>query len=193
MSISLIAGLGNPGSDYEHNRHNVGFQVIDALADSFGSAWKESKTLKALIANASFEGKTIRLVKPLDYMNNSGQVLSKVCHYYKIPVEEMVILSDDINLDVGIVKLSLGKGAGGHNGIADILSFFENTFIWYRIGIGSKPHKEMDLKDYVLGNLTIDEKTVLTSCTQQFIKDLKMLIKKSIDESMNFINQRRKS
>lgn len=193
MAITLIAGLGNPGKEYENTRHNVGFWLVDAFAKEFQLEWKREKKFEAEIT--SFVAETVRyyLIKPGMYMNNSGQCLRKVCNYLKIPSSEVLVVYDEINLSVGDVKVTLSGSAGGHNGIADILQHFGHDFKRYRIGIGGKAHQELTLTEHVLGKFTEEEKQVLTNQRGKYIQDLKLLLEKGIKEAMKDINQRSKN
>lgn len=193
MSIACIAGLGNPGTLYEQTRHNVGFLVLDALAKDLEGQWQQNLRMKALLTTVSLDGNKIQLVKPQSFMNLSGQVIQNITSYYKIFPEDMVVVYDDINIDFGKMKISIGGSGGGHNGLEDIISHCGENFIRFRIGIGQKQHSEMDLKDHVLGKFTENEKTVLTSCIPQYINDLKYLILNGPIKAMNLINQKIKN
>lgn len=193
MSISLVAGLGNPGVAYEETRHNVGYLVVDALAKSLEMQWQQDLKLRMYYSKICLEGNHIQLVKPQAFMNLSGQVLQNICHYYKLLISEVVIVCDDINIPLGKVKISVGGSSGGHNGIENIISHCGNDFIRFRVGIGHKEHPEMDLKDHVLGKFTENEKSVLTTHFIQYIKDLKYLILNGPIKAMNFINQKKET
>lgn len=190
MSISLVAGLGNPGSAYANTRHNLGFQVLDAFAEANGVQWQQDTKMKVMTSKVSIGDEVIQMVKPQNFMNNSGKVLSAFCRYYKIEPADIVVTYDDINIPLGKVKISVGGGAGGHNGVEDVMAHCGNDFVRFRIGIGRKTHPEMDLKDHVLGKITEDEKSVLTSSFTKFINDLKYLIQNGPTEAMNLINQK---
>ena len=192
MSISLIAGLGNPGDEYQATRHNLGFMVVDALAAMLNFSWSHSKRMNAYIAFGHCNDQSLRLVKPLAYINLSGSCLAKVCCYYKVPSENSVVVYDDIHLPFGSVKVSESGSAAGHNGVQDLLQYFGKNFLRYRIGIGQKRHREMDLADHVLGKLTEREKSILTNSMPKFIDGLILLIEKGPTASMNLINQKEK-
>lgn len=192
MSISLVAGLGNPGSAYVETRHNIGFQLVEFFGELNKASWKQDIKMKVLYSKIALdEDKSLHLVKPQDFMNNSGKVLSAFCRYYKIEPSDMIVVYDDIHIALGSVKISVGGGSGGHNGIEDIMAHCSNDFIRFRIGIGQKHNPEMDLKDHVLGNLTSDEKTVLTSSFLEFINALKYLIDNGPILAMNIINKKK--
>lgn len=193
MVITLIAGLGNPGKDYENTRHNVGFWLLDAFAKELQVEWKAEKKFQAEMASFVTEAGRYYLVKPRMYMNNSGRCLRKVCDYLKISSSQILVIYDEINLSIGNVKVTVSGSAGGHNGIADLLQHFGHDFKRYRIGIGGKAQQELTLTEHVLGKFTEGEKQVLTNQSQKYIQDLKLLLEKGIEEAMKDINQRNKN
>jgi len=190
MSLAVIAGLGNPGSKYRNTRHNIGFSVIDAFAESIRAKWNLDKTFQAQTASANSESHKLLLVKPQTFMNDSGRSLSSVLRYKKLPANSLLIIYDDINLELGQAKLNASGSAGGHNGIADILSKIEPDFLRYRIGIGSKPHKQMNLADFVLGQFSSEEQETLINRTPTYLEHLQLIIDKGPLLAMNLINQR---
>ena len=161
MSIAVIAGLGNPGSKYRNTRHNIGFALVEKLAAKLGAEWKTEARFEAEIATVSYEERKLLLVKPQCFMNASGRSLGAILRYRKLPASSLVAVYDDITLELSRPKLSLGGSAGGHNGITDLLAQIGAGFLRYRIGIGAKPHKEMDLADYVLSKFSKDEQKLL--------------------------------
>ncbi|MDQ8179848.1 aminoacyl-tRNA hydrolase [Pelagicoccus sp. SDUM812005] len=195
MSFRMIVGLGNPGSEYADTRHNIGFRVVDAFAAKHGAEpWKKERKQKgevALLSGSKF-GKLI-LVKPTTFMNESGVCVQKLCSYYKIPPEEVVVVYDEINLDVGEVKLSMSGSAGGHNGLADILSRMPPRFARIRVGIGGKPDKEMPLADYVLGKFSSDDESVVSASMDRYVESIELLVALGPDLAMNQINRKRKN
>ena len=192
MPYRILVGLGNPGSEYDGTRHNVGFRVVDAFAARHGgSGWKRERSLKgelATVVHPDF-GKLI-LLKPQTYMNGSGVSVQKACSFYKIPPEEMVIAYDEINLPVGEVKLSLSGSAGGHNGLADVLQRIAPRFARLRIGIGHKPRKEMALADYVLGKFASAEETLVNASMERYLDSLERLLRDGPEMAMNHINRK---
>lgn len=194
MSYRLIVGLGNPGSEYAQTRHNIGFRLVDAFARKHGSEpWKKDRKLKGeltTLVHPDF-GKLI-LLKPTTYMNGSGTAVQKASSYYKIPPEQLVIAYDEINLPLGEVKLSVTGSAGGHNGLADILTVLPPRFARVRIGIGAKPHKEMALADYVLSKFSSDEETIVSASMERYVESLERLLRDGPEMAMNHINRKRK-
>lgn len=191
MSIAVIAGLGNPGLKYRNTRHNVGFALVDKLAAELGAVWKMEARFEAEIATVSLGSeRKLLLVKPQTFMNASGRSLGAILRYRKLPPESLLVIYDDITLDFGRAKLSLSGSAGGHNGITDLLARVGSGFLRYRIGIGAKPYKEMDLADYVLSKFSKDEQKLLADRTPLYMEHLKLIIDKETELAMNFINQR---
>jgi PTH1 family peptidyl-tRNA hydrolase len=193
MSIAVIAGLGNPGPKYQHTRHNIGFGVIEAFAARLGAQWKAQAKFEADLAEANYAGRKLLLVKPQTFMNASGRSLGALLRYRRLNVDSLLVVFDDITLDLARCKLSLNGSAGGHNGVADILEQLGSGFGRLRIGVGAKPHKSMDLADYVLSQFTTDEKKLLTEQTPTYVEHLLHIIDSDFDTAMNTINQRNAS
>lgn len=190
MSITVIAGLGNPGLKYRNTRHNIGFAVVDKLASKLGGVWKHEAKFEADIAIVTYDGRKLMLVKPQTFMNASGRALGAILRYRKLDVSSLLVVYDDITLDLARVKLSLNGSHGGHNGISDLLEQVGAGFLRYRIGVGAKPHKEMDLADYVLSQFTQNEQLILADLMPKSIEHIRLVIDKGAEPAMNFINQR---
>ena len=169
MSISVIAGVGNPGPKYRNTRHNLGYDLIDRLALQLGSQWKSVPKFEAEIAHANFRDRKLVLVKPLTFMNACSRSLGPILRYWSLSPESLLVLYDDITLEFSRVKLSQNGSAGGHNGIADLQEHLGDHFSRFRIGIGAKPHKEMDLADYVLSHLTKNEQNLLAELSPSYL------------------------
>ncbi len=193
MSITVIAGLGNPGQPYKNTRHNIGFTVIDDFASNLQANWRDIPRFEAQVAefsDLSDPSCKLLLVKPLTYMNDSGRSLGAVLRYYKKTPEELLVIYDDITLELGRVKLSISGSEGGHNGIRDLLARVGPGFGRFRIGIGAKPNKEMTLADYVLSTFQPGELAILKSRRPDYIHHLRLIIDKGIEPAFNTINQR---
>ena len=148
----IIAGLGNPGREYENTRHNAGFRVIDCLAERMRTEVNEKKHF-ALCGNGMLGAEKVLLLKPQTYMNNSGQSLRAAADFYKVPPENILVISDDINLEEGVLRIRMKGSAGGHNGLKSIIAHLgSQDFPRIRVGVGGKP-EGWDLADYVLGSL----------------------------------------
>lgn len=190
MSIAVIAGLGNPGQSYRKTRHNLGFEVVNDLALSLGSSWREAPRFEALIAEATLGPVRLLLAKPLTYMNESGRAIGALLRYYKKSPEELLVIYDDITLDLGRPKLSVTGSDGGHNGIRNLLERVGPGFARYRVGIGAKPDREMDLADYVLSTFKPAELDRLNARRPDYTQHLRLIIDKGIEPAFNIINQR---
>jgi len=191
MSIAVIAGLGNPGSKYRNTRHNIGFALVDRLAAKHGATWKREARFEAEVAVVPHDGRKLMLLKPQTFMNHSGRSLGAALRYRKLPPESMLVVYDDLTLDLGRSKLSVNGSAGGHNGIADLLEQVGPGFARFRIGIGAKPHKAMDLADYVLSSFDKDEETLLAARSADFIDQIHLVLNEGLEAAMNTINQRK--
>jgi PTH1 family peptidyl-tRNA hydrolase len=190
MSIAVIAGLGNPGQKYRNTRHNIGFDVVEQFAAGLGGAWRPEPRFEADVAAVELDGKKLMLVKPQTFMNDSGRSLGAVLRYRKLGPESMIVIYDDLTLELGRTKLSVNGSAGGHNGISDLLERIGPGFVRYRVGIGAKPKKEMDLADYVLSQFRPDEKKLFTDRMPKFIDQLRLIVEQGIEPAFNTINQR---
>lgn len=191
MPIAVIAGLGNPGSKYRNTRHNIGYTLVDQLATKYGATWKHEARFEAEVAVIQYEERKLMLLKPQTFMNASGCSLGTVLRYRKLPAESMLVIYDDLTLDLGRIKLSVNGSAGGHNGIADILTQVGTGFARFRVGIGAKPHKEMDLADYVLSKFSKYELSILADRSSIFLDQIHLILNEGIESSMKTINQRK--
>ena len=191
MSISLVAGLGNPGREYAATRHNLGWVVLDAFAQKLGLVWKAQPQFQAEVARWDRPGEsTCYLAKPLTFMNNSGVSVGAMSRFYKIPVSSVLVVYDDLNIDLGLIKVSLSGSAGGHNGVASLLEKVGDGFVRYRLGIGPKTPAQMDLKDFVLGKFTPDQQIFVTQQLAQYLSGLDLLLSRGVEVAMNQLNRR---
>ena len=157
----LIAGLGNPGPEYEKTRHNTGFMSLDLLAARLQVKVSKER-FKALTAQADFDGQRLLLMKPQTFMNASGIAIEAAAHFYKIPPERVLVLFDDISLPVGKIRVRKSGSAGGHNGIKSIIAMLHSEdFPRVKIGVGAKPHPDYDLADWVLSSFSKAEQPEL--------------------------------
>ncbi len=148
--IKLIVGLGNPGTEYARTRHNAGFQFVDELARRHGAAFRSEPRHKAEVARARIAGSELWLLKPMSYMNHSGDPTRSVASFYKIPVESLLVAYDELDFPAGTVRLKHGGGAAGHNGMRDVIAQMGDAFWRLRLGIGHPGERALVL-DYVLG------------------------------------------
>ncbi|MCR5776696.1 MAG: aminoacyl-tRNA hydrolase [Lachnospiraceae bacterium] len=186
----VIAGLGNPGPKYSGTRHNVGFDTIDILADKYGIAIDFEKH-KAMCGKGVIEGNKVLLVKPLTFMNLSGEALQQIAAYYKIdPEEELIVISDDIDLDPGRIRIRPKGSAGGHNGLKNIIALLgTDKFARVKIGVGSKP-KGWDLADWVLGHFDSEDAAAVKESKQRAAEAVVTMMNEGVDSAMNMYNSR---
>lgn len=184
----IIAGLGNPGAKYEMTRHNAGFLAIDMLAMKQN---KEIKRLKfhALTCDAEIEGKKCLLMKPQTFMNNSGEAIGEAAKFYKIPPQNIIVLSDDISLDVGKIRIRRKGSAGGHNGLKSIIAHLgSEDFPRVKIGVGKKPNAYMDLADWVLGRFPKELEPQLKEALENADGAISLMVQDKFDRAMNLYN-----
>ena len=186
----IIAGLGNPGKEYVNTRHNVGWSALDVFASKYGIRVEEEK-FKALTGKGVVNGQKVILVKPLTYMNLSGEALRAVCDYYKIdPETELIVLYDDIALPVGALRVRPKGSAGGHNGIKNIIQHLgSEVFPRIRVGVGEKPSR-MDLADYVLGHFSKEEQAAEAEAYEKVADAICMIMEDKLEEAMNKYNRK---
>lgn len=191
MSISLVAGLGNPGREYENTRHNVGFIVVDELVRRLGLAWQRQRPFEAETARWDpVPGRTVLFAKPFTYMNDSGRSVQAMTGFYKIPAVAVTAVYDDLTINLGLVKVSVSGSAGGHNGVASLLERLGNGFVRYRIGIGPKEPPQMDLKDFVLGKFTSEQNHIIQQNLERYVTGLRLVLDHGADKAMNQLNRR---
>lgn len=187
----IIVGLGNPTKQYENTRHNVGFDAIDILADRYNISVTEKKH-RAYCGSGYIEGQKVLLMKPQTYMNLSGESVVSAVDFYKCAPEEVIVLCDDINLDVGQLRIRKKGSAGGHNGLKNIIAHLHTEeFPRVRIGVGQKP-KEYDLADYVLGHFSKAEQEDILQGERDAAEAVKVILTENIDTAMNFFNRSKK-
>ena len=186
----VIVGLGNPGREYQNTRHNIGFDVIEALADVAGISVIERKH-KAIIGKGVLDGQRVILVKPQTYMNLSGESVRDIIDYYKLDAtQDLIVISDDTSLDVGSIRVRKKGSAGGHNGLKNIIAHLgHDTFMRVKMGVGEKP-KGYDLADYVLGHFTGDERKVMDEAAKTAVEAIRMMMSGDIDRAMNQFNRK---
>lgn len=184
----LIAGLGNPGDTYLKTRHNAGFMVIDQLASRYPVAvW--SSQFQSLTLKIRIHDRTVGLIKPLTYMNRSGQAIRAVCDYFKIPPDRLVVVTDDINLPVGSIRIRPSGSAGGHNGLSDIISHLgTDGFNRIRLGVGNQfePGRQAD---YVLSPFPKHEWADVQTMISQAADAIPFIIGNGVTAAMNFYNK----
>ena len=186
----LIAGLGNPGKEYENTRHNAGFLVLDTLAQKLGADLSERKH-RALCGKAVIGGQKVILLKPQTYMNSSGESIRAAADYYKVPPEDILVVYDDISLAPGQLRIRAKGSAGGHNGIKSIIAHLgTQEFPRVKVGIGEKPPR-MDLADYVLGHFSSGEKKIIEEAAKEAADAICEIVNVGIEQAMNDHNRRK--
>ena len=184
----LIVGLGNPGTQYEYTRHNAGFLTLDALAEKAGIRVSSLK-FKALYGTGLLAGEKVVLLKPQTFMNASGEAVRDAAAFYKIPPQRIIVIYDDISLDVGRLRIRRKGSDGGHNGIKSILYLLESDqFPRVKMGVGKKPHPEMDLADWVLSRFTKDEGELLEEAIGRGVQAVELIVQGKTEEAMNRFN-----
>jgi len=186
----IIAGLGNPTLRYEGTRHNVGFEVIDTLADKYNIA-VETRKSRALIGKGIIAGQKVILVKPQTYMNLSGESIGALADYYKIDEEkELLVIYDDVSLDVGQLRIRRKGSAGGHNGIKNIIAHLgTDVFPRIKVGVGEKP-KGYDLADYVLGHFSGEDREIMQESYRKAADAVEMILEGDLSGAMNTYNKK---
>lgn len=189
----LIAGLGNPGREYAGTRHNIGFDVIEKLAEAERIRVIERKH-KAVIGKGVIEGCKVILVKPQTYMNLSGESIRELADYYKIDTRsELLVISDDISLPPGQLRIRKKGSAGGHNGLKNIIALLgHDEFQRIRLGVGEKPGG-YDLADYVLGRFDAKERKLADGAVEEAAEAVRVLLAKGVDAAMNRFNRKHTS
>lgn len=186
----IIVGLGNPTNEYAGTRHNVGFDVIDQIADKYNIAVTERK-FRAFCGKGVIGGQKVILVKPQTYMNLSGESVRSVLDFYKVDVEtELLVIFDDVSLDVGQLRIRKKGSAGGHNGIKNIIQHLgTNVFHRIKVGVGEKP-KDYDLADYVLGHFSKGEKEQMEEGYKKAVNAVELMLQGEVDAAMNEFNKK---
>lgn len=184
----LIVGLGNPGLKYDMTRHNAGFITIDSLANENNVDVNKLK-YNALICDVEISGKKCMLVKPQTFMNNSGEAVGEIAKFFKIPAEKVLVISDDISLDVGKIRIKRKGSAGGHNGLKSIIAHLGcDTFPRIKVGVGKKPSADYDLADWVLGKFPKELMSDLQTAVKNSVSSISLIVNGEIDKAMNLYN-----
>ena len=187
----LIVGLGNPEPKYERTRHNIGFDAVDTLARAWQMSWKENKRFQGLFCEGvSPYGNKIRLLKPLTYMNRSGQAVRAVTDWYKVSPQSVLVVYDDMDLPVGRLRIRLSGSAGGHNGMKSIISHLgSQKFPRLRIGIGKSDRKKQTIS-HVLGKFTKEETVVMEEVLYLSVKAVECSLKEGVEKAMSLYNSK---
>ncbi|WP_428086930.1 aminoacyl-tRNA hydrolase [Candidatus Thioglobus sp.] len=184
MTIKLIVGLGNPGKDYQSQRHNVGFWFCDALANLYTGTFKKETKFFGDVAQANIAGLSVRLLKPNTFMNRSGQSIQALAKFYQLAPEEILVVHDELDLDVGTAKLKVDGGHGGHNGLRDTIQVLNSKhFYRLRLGIGH-PGNKAQVSDYVLHAPNKGELVQIQGAMVDALQVIEAVVKGEVDKAM---------
>ena len=187
--IQLVVGLGNPGADYVMTRHNAGWWFVDALARAHGGSFSHERKFSGDVCRISIGGHDVRLLKPTTFMNRSGQSVKALSAYLKVPPEGILVAHDDLDLTVATVRLKRGGGAGGHNGLKDIISHLGEDFLRLRFGI-AHPGGSRDVIDYVLERASREDETAIMECIGAAVEAMPQLLDGQFEKVMQSLHSR---
>lgn len=192
--MKLIVGLGNPGQEYHNTKHNLGFMVLDRLSETENFSWKSwGKHAKAELAQTSLNGEKCIFLKPMTFMNLSGRAVVEAAHFFKILPEDILVVHDELDLEVGTVRLKKGGGEGGHNGLKSIsASLSTKDYRRIRLGIGKPSHPEHDTSDHVLSRFSPNDLSLVEDMIERASSGVIAFIQgeKSFSNAMNTLNQK---
>lgn len=184
----LVVGLGNPGKQYDMTRHNIGFHTIDYIADEYNVKINKLK-YKALYGECVINGEKVLLIKPQTYMNLSGESVVEFVNFFKVPVENIIVINDDISLETGRNRIRAKGSAGGHNGLKSIIYLLQSdNFVRIKMGVGAPQHKDYDLADYVLGRFNKEEIPVMEDAIKKAKLSVEEIIKNGVEKAMSKYN-----
>jgi PTH1 family peptidyl-tRNA hydrolase len=188
-ALKLIVGLGNPGTEYARTRHNAGFQLADELAARHGATFRSEPRHRGELARARIGTSELWLLKPMSYMNHSGDALQSVASFYKVPLESVLVAYDELDFPAGVVRLKQGGGAAGHNGLRDVIAQMGDGFWRVRIGIGH-PGDRSQVLDYVLGRPPVEEAQLIRLGVQAAADIVPVMIAEGAQVAMNLLHSR---
>ena len=188
MSISLIVGLGNPGTEYAQTRHNAGFWYIERLAQRYGISLKSESRFHGLTGRGQIEGHDVRLLLPSTFMNRSGQAVVPMAKFFQVPADQLLIAHDELDLASGVIRLKSAGGHGGHNGLRDIVPHLGTEFHRLRIGIGHPGHRDK-VTGHVLGKAPTAEQALLDQALDEALRLTDLIVAGNISQAMNQINR----
>ena len=188
MSISLIVGLGNPGTEYAQTRHNAGFWYVERLAQRYGISLKSESRFHGLTGRGQIEGHDVRLLLPSTFMNRSGQAVVPMAKFFQVTADQLLIAHDELDLASGVIRLKSGGGHGGHNGLRDIVPHLGAEFHRLRIGIGHPGHRDK-VTGHVLGKAPTAEQALLDQALDEALRLTDLIVAGNISQAMNQINR----
>ena len=187
--MKVIAGLGNPGAQYANTPHSIGFEVADAIAREIGAEWRASASFKGELATGVFAGQTVLLLKPMTYMNLSGDSVASVVRYHNATPADLLVISDDIDLPVGRLRIRVGGSAGGHNGLKSIIERVGTpAFTRLRVGVGRDTHDRSEVIGHVLGKFDPASRAVMDQVVPAAVKAAAAIISTTPQAAMNAWN-----
>jgi len=190
-AIQLIVGLGNPGSDYEPTRHNAGFWFVDELAQRCQQQFRSEQRFQSEVARCLVDGNEYRLQKPMTFMNRSGQAVRSLLQFFKIPLEQVLVVHDELDLEPGVVRLKKGGGHGGHNGLRDLISHLgSKDFYRLRIGIGHPGHRDQ-VVDYVLKKPSKQDRLQIEEALVDALNVMPDVVQGQFERAMNTLHVRK--
>lgn len=188
--IELIVGLGNPGAKYEATRHNVGFWFVEQLARSKGATFRQENKFHGDTCQVNIDGQTVRLIKPTTYMNHSGQAVRAIAQFYRIDVDSILVVHDELDIAPGELRVKQGGGHGGHNGLRDIIAHMgSKEYVRLRIGIGH-PGQAREVTNYVLGRAGSNEQNLIEQSIDDALHYLPLIIAGELQKAMNHLHSR---
>lgn len=184
----IVVGLGNPGKQYEETRHNAGFLAVDHMADKLNMPMKKLK-FKALCGDAMVGGKRVLFLKPSTYMNNSGESVRDAMAFYKVPIEKVIVICDDVALDVGVLRIRRKGSDGGQKGLKSIIYLTgRDDFPRIRVGVGKKPHPDMELADWVLSRFSKKDLEQISALFPNILEAVELIVGGDVDRAMSRFN-----
>jgi PTH1 family peptidyl-tRNA hydrolase len=187
--MTVVAGLGNPGREYASTPHSIGFEAVDALARRVQASWKSSAQFKGNLAKCEIRGKKAVLVKPGTFMNLSGECVAPVAAFYKVPPEELIVVSDDIDLPSGRIRIRRGGSAGGHNGLKSVMQHLgTDGFTRIRVGVGRAGRSRSEVVGHVLGKIPAEERKILDEAVEAAADAVESVIENGLEYTMNRFN-----
>jgi peptidyl-tRNA hydrolase, PTH1 family len=187
VPLKLIVGLGNPGSQYSRTRHNAGFWLIDELVRRYGGSLRNESRFEGDLGRTTIEGVEVRFLKPMSFMNHSGGPTQRVAAFYKIPVESVLVAYDELDFPAGVVRLKQGGGAGGHNGMRDMIAQNGDAFWRLRIGIGH-PGDKSQVLNYVLGRPQAEDERLILEAVQAAADVVPRLLTEGYEKATNWLH-----
>ena len=184
----MLVCLGNPGDQYENTRHNVGFMVADQLGERYRLPIQKLK-FKALTNVFTISGEKVLVMKPVTYMNLSGEAAGEAARFYKVPADHVLVVCDDVSLPAGKLRVRKGGSAGGHNGLKSLIQHLgTDQFPRVEIGVGQKPHPDYDMADWVLGRFQGEDRKTMDAAVKRAADAVECFLKEGIDRTMNKFN-----